>query len=118
LVCHLRDREREVYRPTIERIAHEDNPFIAPPPAGPAPGERDLSGESGEAAMQAFANERAQTLAFLSTLDNEAWQRPARHALFGPTTLIEMAQFAARHDRLHLSQLDETLAALLVNEEL
>ncbi len=118
LVCHIRDRERDVYRPAIERIAQEDNPFIAPPPPGTAPGERDLSGESGELGVQAFADERAQTLAFLATLDDAAWRRPARHALFGPTSLIEMAQFAARHDRLHLSQLEETLAALLINEEL
>lgn len=116
LVCHLRDREREVYRPVIEQIAREDNPFIPPPLPAPAPGERDLTGETGEAAVQAFADERAQTLTFLSTLKAEAWLRPARHALFGPTTLIEMGQFAARHDRLHLGQLDETLAALLVNE--
>jgi hypothetical protein len=117
LVRHLRDRERDVYRPAIERIVYEDNPFIAPPPPGPASSERHQSEEAGEALVQAFADERTQTLAFLSNLNNDVWQRPARHALFGPTTLIEMAQFAARHDRLHLSQLDTALTALLVNEE-
>ncbi len=109
IVCHLRDSEGAVQRSRLERILHEENPFIAQLPLPPGPGERDLSGEEGEAALRAFAAERAITLEFLASLSEADWQRPARHSIFGPTTLLEMAHFTARHDRLHINQLCELL---------
>ena len=56
-----------------------------------------------------FAEERQQTVAFLNDLPPEAWTRPARHSIFGPTTLLEMANFTATHDRLHIQQICQTL---------
>jgi hypothetical protein len=109
LVCHLRDSERTIQRPRLERIAAGDNPFISEPTPGPRPGERDLSREDGHAALRAFWDERCQTLEFLTTLKPEQWQAPARHSVFGPTTLLEMAHFTARHDHLHINQLCQTL---------
>lgn len=109
IVCHLRDSESAVQRPRLLRILEDDNPFIAQPPPPPGPGERDLSGENGYAALHSFAAERAITLQFLATLKESDWARPARHSIFGPTTLLEMAHFTARHDRLHISQLCQLL---------
>ncbi len=108
-ICHLRDSERNVQRPRLERIAAEDNPFIAQPPTPPRPGERDLSNEDGQAALRAFWEERCQTLSVLQGLHKADWDRPARHSIFGPTTLLEMAHFTARHDHLHINQLCETI---------
>jgi len=56
-----------------------------------------------------FAAERRITVDFLSGLSPEQWLRPARHSIFGPTTLLEMADFTARHDRMHLKQICQTL---------
>ncbi len=108
-LCHLRDSERNIQRPRLQKIATEDNPFVSQPPAPSGPGERDLSGESFSAALDDFWQERCQTLTFLSTLKPEDWERPARHSIFGPTTLLEMAHFTARHDHLHINQLCQTL---------
>ncbi len=109
IVCHLRDSESAIQRPRLLRILREDNPFLVPPPAPPAPHVRDLSGEDGNAAYAAFAAERAKTLAMLAELSADDWTRPARHSIFGPTSLLEMAHFTARHDRLHILQLCETI---------
>lgn len=109
LVCHLRDSEKNVQRPRLERIANENNPFISQTQPPPGPGVRDLSGEDGSTALRQFWDERCQTLTFLNVLPPEAWNRPARHSIFGPTTLLEMADFTAHHDRLHINQLCQTI---------
>ncbi|MCC6975309.1 MAG: HAD-IA family hydrolase [Anaerolineae bacterium] len=109
VLCHLRDSEALVQRPRLERIVQEHNPFLEPPPPPPGPGERDLSGEDALRAAQTFWVERQRTLAFLGALPLEAWTKPARHSIFGPTNLLEMALFTTRHDRLHISQLCQTL---------
>ena len=108
-LCHLRDIERSVQRPRLQRIAAEDNPFISQPQDPPGPGERDLSGEEGHAALREFWDERCQTLDFVQSLRPEDWSRPARHSIFGPTTLLEMAHFTTRHDHLHINQLCESI---------
>lgn len=105
-VCHLRDSERNVQRPRLERIAREENPFLSPPPP-PDPG--DCFDADPLAIARDFWAERQATLRFLAALPTEAWARPARHAIFGPTSLAEMAHFTARHDHLHLNQLCQTL---------
>src|SRR5574341_812870 len=47
-------------------------------------------------------------LALLDGLSPADWQRPARHAVFGPTTLQELLAITIiEHDRLHLRQLKE-----------
>ncbi len=114
IICHLRDSERAVQRARLLQILHEDNPFIPPPPPNPAPGERDLSGEDGLRALAQFAVERRETLTLLASLNEADWTRPARHSIFGPTTLLEMAHFTARHDRLHITQLCETIGRCVV----
>jgi FMN phosphatase YigB (HAD superfamily) len=108
VVHHLRESERDVQRPRLMRIAHEDNPFLPLPPEPFRPNSVQLTETAHEIAAD-FWRERAQTLAFLEQLPPEAWSRPARHAIFGPTTLLEMAHFTARHDRLHLNQLCQTV---------
>lgn len=108
VVHHLRESERTVQRPRLRRIAEEDNPFLPAPPQPFRPNSLTLTETAQEIAAD-FWRERAQTLAFLEQLPPEAWARPARHAIFGPTTLLEMAHFTARHDRLHLNQLCQTV---------
>ncbi|NJN45098.1 MAG: DinB family protein, partial [Anaerolineae bacterium] len=61
--------------------------------------------QDGPEALQDFISHRLNTLALLEFLDDAGWQRPARHAIFGPTTLQEVSQFIAEHDRLHIRQI-------------
>jgi hypothetical protein len=109
VVVHLRDSERHVQRPRLERILNEANPFLATPQTPPQPGTQNLDHEDGLAVMLEFAEERRKTLAFLNNLNDEDWVRPARHSVFGPTNLLEMAAFTARHDRLHINQFCQTV---------
>jgi len=47
-------------------------------------------------------------LALMDGLQAE-WDRPARHAIFGPTSLQELVGFMAEHDRLHVRQAFEAI---------
>jgi hypothetical protein len=109
IVCHLRDHEAAVQRARLMRILNEDDPFIAQSPQPAAPGQMDDCSGDGLAVAHCFLEERLKTIEFVEGLTREAWQRPARHSIFGPTTLLEMAYFTAQHDRLHLRQLCQTI---------
>lgn len=109
IICHLFESERQVQRPRLEKILAETNPFLVspPPPAGP----RDAwpCDSDGWRVAQRFHAERQKTLAWILGLGPDDWHRPARHSIFGRTTLLEMAHFTAQHDRLHINQLCQTL---------
>lgn len=108
VLCHLTESESEVQRKRLELIANEDDPFLSQPKAPPAPASRICPEDAWKVAL-AFAQARDHTLEYLGTLTADQWQRPARHYIFGPTTLLEMANFTAQHDRLHLTQLCQTI---------
>jgi HAD superfamily hydrolase (TIGR01662 family) len=105
ILCHLVEREKDVHLARLQRIASEDNPFII----DPGPGHPIRCAEDGTQAPADFLALRRNTLRFLNGLPEHAWNRPARHSIFGPTTLFEMALFTAQHDRLHLRQLCRTI---------
>lgn len=109
IVCHLRDHESMVQRARLLRILNEDNPFIAQSPQPAPPGNMDGCSGDGLAVAHCYLEERLETIKFIERLEPEDWQRPARHSVFGPTTMLEMAYFTAQHDRLHLRQLCQTI---------
>jgi HAD superfamily hydrolase (TIGR01662 family) len=109
ILVHLRDSERNVQRSRLQRIATEDNPFISPPRTPPGPGGIDLTDEVGQVALRQLWEERCTTVTYLDGLHDEQWSRPARHSIFGPTSLLEMAHFTTRHDHLHITQLCQTV---------
>lgn len=107
ILCHLWTAETQVHQQRLRAILNEDNPFLA---AGAPPGpDIPHCHDDGYEIMRRFKICRYQTIALLSGLAAADWARPARHSIFGLTNLLEMAQFTAQHDRLHISQLCQTL---------
>jgi len=108
IICHLRDVEREVTLPRIQKVLAEQNPFVVGEATDGWVKERQYAAQAGPQALVEFTAARKQTLALLDGLANE-WSRPARHAIFGPTTLQELVGFVATHDRTHVQQVWKTL---------
>jgi FMN phosphatase YigB (HAD superfamily) len=108
VVCHLRDAEREVNLPRVQSIIVTENPFISGAVTDPWAVERNYQAQDGLTAWQAFAAARQETIAVLGDQPPDVWSRPARHALFGPSTLAEIVGWALDHDRIHLDQLRTT----------
>ncbi len=111
ILCHLAETETAVHQKRLQQILRIENPFIrALPPPGPdvptcSDRPRDVAEE--------FREKRLSTLALIAELAPGDWLRPARHSIFGLTNLLEMAYFTAQHDRLHISQLCQTLGKCL-----
>ncbi|MDE2748710.1 MAG: HAD-IA family hydrolase [Chloroflexota bacterium] len=107
ILCHLWQSETSVHFQRLKTILAQDDPFIAAPaPPGP---HIPPCHDDGYHVMRCFHDAREDTIQLLSRLAPHQWQRPARHSIFGLTNFLEMAHFTAQHDRLHITQLCQTL---------
>jgi FMN phosphatase YigB (HAD superfamily) len=104
MFCHLNDVDGEVNIPRFEKILSEDNPFVAGINTDPWAEERNYQNLDGPEALQNFIEIRSRLIRMLETLQQEDWNRPARHAIFGPTNLAELVGFVTTHDRSHIQQ--------------
>lgn len=109
ILCHLRDGDNEVNLPRLKLIAQEDNPFLAGIATDPWAKERDYYHQSGKQALATFIENRTLMALLLDQLSIDDWQRPARHAIFGPTTLEELIGFITTHDIVHMRQGFQTI---------
>jgi FMN phosphatase YigB (HAD superfamily) len=111
IICHLRDSDREINLLRLERIFQEENTFIPAVNADAWSAIRSYCSEDGREAITGFVESRMRLIHQLLSLAKEDWQRPTRHAIFGPTQLSELVGFIASHDRTHIQQAIQTLAA-------
>ena len=107
---HLRDVEREVNLPRLHAVIEQDNPFLAGADTDPWAITRNYAAQSGPQALADFSRSRQETIAYLRRQPATVWQRTARHAIFGPTLLVEIVGWMLDHDRLHLAQVRATQA--------
>lgn len=108
IICHLRDLEREVYLPRLQKILTEENPFLAAEMTDHWAEERQYSTQDGRQALVDFVLTRKQTLVLLDNLGVD-WSRTARHSISGPTSFQEIVSFIAAHDRAHIQQIWKTV---------
>jgi FMN phosphatase YigB (HAD superfamily) len=112
IVCHLRDTEREIHQMQLNLMIEKEGAFIPRPDSGVWASEREYLNIDGRSALVEFIQARIENLKRLKELDEEIWQRSARHAIFGPTDFLEVVGFIADHDRLHVQQAWKTLKTL------
>src|SRR5690606_17231378 len=93
LICHLRDTEREIHSMQLKLFNGHDEPFIPRPDSAVWAIQRDYVHEDGRQALQDFNLARKETMEILQTIPDEAWNRKARHAIFGPTNFLEAVSF-------------------------
>lgn len=111
VLCHLRDVEKEVNQPRLQKVLEENNPFLPGMDTDPWAAQREYICQNGPEAWQLFTTAREELLGLLDNLKPEDWQRSARHAIFGPTQLAELVSIIAAHDRLHIRQVQQAIAA-------
>ncbi len=107
ILCHLLESEENNERRRLRTILEHDNPFIIQREQ-PGP-DIKVCNEDGYQILQDFMRTRQTTIEFIKGFTVDDWARPARHSIFGLTTMLEMAYFTAQHDRLHLKQLCQTI---------
>jgi len=115
IICHLRDAEREVNLPRMEKIASDQNPFLPGMDTDPWAEERNYIQQDGVQALHDFIDARSQVLDRLRSFQEVDWERPTRHAIFGPTPVRELIGFIATHDRTHVHQVHQTIRTVRVS---
>jgi len=108
IIGHLRDVDRDVNLTRLRRVLAEQNPFIVGEVTDVWVKERQYARQDGRTSLVEFTTVRKELLALLDGLQAE-WNRLARHAIFGPTSLQELVGFMAGHDRLHVKQAFEAI---------
>ena len=101
VVAHLSYCETP-YLARLRRVVEQDNPFE--PALLPDESAHDLARPLGDL-LAAFVARRADTVAFLTGLEQRDWGRPLVHATVGPTKLRDQVQELVAHDNLHLEQI-------------
>ncbi len=104
ILCHLRDVEAEVNLLRVQKLLKSWNPFLPGEDTDRWADERDYYMQDGLQALHHFIKTRMELLGLLEGMEDKDWQRPARHAIFGPTRLDELVNIIAAHDRLHIQQ--------------
>jgi hypothetical protein len=102
--------ENEVNLPRIRKMLTEENPFLAGEVTDRWVEERHCADQDGHQALSDFITARKGVIGLLNSLQVE-WSRTSRHAIFGPTSLQELAGFIAGHDRAHVQQIWKTMHA-------
>jgi HAD superfamily hydrolase (TIGR01549 family) len=113
IICHLRDHDAEEDHTRLERILSEEAPFLSGN-YDPWAHAQDYLTTSANAALVDFVHYRGRMVQWLRSQPAEVWKRPARHAIFGPTSFEEMVRFATEHDRTHLRQMRSAIANAVV----
>lgn len=112
ILYHLWDVEREVNLPRVKRILQSEDPFIPGQETDHWAEERQYLQRPAEEALKGFRDCRMEVISLLEPLSDRDWERPAQHALLGPSNLSEIASISTQHDVIHLRQLRSTLAQL------
>ena len=109
---HLSHVEQLGFRHRIERMLAENNPRIEPydPEAYAAAGA--FAGHSLASAVDAFQNQREQSLRLLENLPADAASRTGVHGEFGPINIGNLLNEWPLHDLGHVRQIAELIRAV------
>jgi hypothetical protein len=108
VVCRLQDWE-EITGERIWRMLHEESPELESFDDSLWSIEHDYLLRDGLEALEAFAILRANLVAILTGLDEDAWNRSAELQGHGTITLRELVEKRTIDDAVHIADLNEAL---------
>jgi hypothetical protein len=105
VVCHLYDEERENFRARLKHtLEHPELPLPATDPVGWVL-SRGYAGQNYSEKVQAFLDERAQSIEWLRSLENPKWKNAYQHPTHGALSAEFFLANWLAHDYLHLRQI-------------
>lgn len=111
VLCHLLDEERLDFRLRLDYVLHRPGEHFPSNNPQSWPLEHGYLNRDLTETLQAFLEERSQSLKWLSALQNIDWDTPYT-APWGTITAGELLVSWPAHDILHIRQLVEVLWAL------
>ena len=104
-LCHVRDIEVDGYHVRLRRTLDESHPALASIDSEAVAIERGYVDQDAKAALAAFREARAGTLALLADVTPDQWRRTADFEGYGVVTLQGLVHFLCSHDQQHLAGL-------------
>jgi hypothetical protein len=114
-VCHVRDIEVDGYQVRFNRTLNESNPTLASIDTDALARERSYGTSNAVAALDAFREARARTVALISGLTAEQLNRTAVFEGYGPVSLRGLVHYLCSHDQQHLAGLQWLLGKIEAN---
>jgi hypothetical protein len=111
-VCHIRDIEVDGYHVRFQRTLSESNPTLASIDTEALAKERSYGTSDAEAALAAFREARAKTVALITRLRPEQLDRTALFEGYGPLSLRSLVHYLCSHDQQHLAGLQWLLGKI------
>jgi len=111
-LCHVRDIEIDGYHVRIQRTLTENNPALAALDTDALARVRHYRTADAAEVLAAFRAARAKTIATVSALPGEQFDRRASFEGYGPVTLRGLLHYLCSHDQQHLSGLQWLLGKI------
>ena len=111
-VCHVRDIEILGYHVRFRRTLTELNPTLESLDTDALARDRSYACQSAETALSEFRKARSQTLALISGLAPEQFQRSAVFEGYGRLSLQSLVHYLCSHDQQHLAGLQWLLGKI------
>src|SRR2546425_12998488 len=97
----------------LKRVQSEDNPMVvATEQETPRRTRASEPPVSLDAVLAGMAARREEIFEYLSTLPEEAWERPFRHPQWGQRKFYQLVNVLPVHDQMHAQQLADIKAAI------
>jgi hypothetical protein len=110
VIGHLRDTDRDVFVPRLERYLTESEPWFENVDVTTADRVERWSREDAVSALADWRTLRAAAVKRLERLSREDWDRLAFHSIRGPLPLAWTVRSWVDHDLAHRAQLGRALA--------
>jgi carbonic anhydrase/acetyltransferase-like protein (isoleucine patch superfamily) len=112
IVAHLRDADRDVYVPRVERLLRENEPEFAEVDLVLAERVASYADVNPHHVLADWSSLRAGLVRRLEAAGPRDWDRLAFHERRGPVTFADVVRGWTEHDLSHRAQLDRALASL------
>lgn len=109
VLCHLRDADRDVFLPRLERMLSAPLVEVEDVDMTGWEDTRRYAREELRAVLEAWQGARSRLLSRLAPLGRADWARVGVHSVRGPYPLGEMARYWADHDLSHRRQIAAAL---------
>ncbi|RJF96524.1 DinB family protein [Noviherbaspirillum cavernae] len=111
-ICHVRDIEIDGYHVRFQRTLDEFKPMLVSIDGEALAKERSYATANADEVFVAFREARAKTIALISGLSQEQFNRTAEFEGYGPLSLRSLVHYLCSHDQQHLAGLQWLLGKI------
>jgi len=111
-LCHVRDIEVDGYHVRFHRVLNESNPTLASIDTEALVKERSYANSNAGTALAAFREARSKTVALITGLAPQQFNRTAVFEGYGPVSLRSLVHYLCSHDQQHLAGLQWLLGKI------